>query len=334
MESSKISWTVKSQRHKNKCRIDIFHIKFMYFCLELSADHMHFFNISLAIRMLMFFQGLPMQCCTINSTSPVLALLNWNYQLHSGWLPEFSRHQIPIAINCPVISPHHQENSMPFVMALRASWCPGGAAHGVSQEKENFRKAAAAEHKAGALPRRRPLTFKKQILTQLCLWAFLFTFPRHPSCTAEHVWILEENYLWPQLAPWIRGILVLLSVGNLALPPSKGAEATGCGGQKWLLRVSTGIWAPHPDTGLAEDCAFGWSHLWWETALIWTLNTLLAASAGQNIWWPLRNLQKRCSSYVGEKGDEIVENFPALPVFQNSVPCQSLRVNSTNTKQL
>lgn len=59
---------------------------------------------------------------------------------------------------------------MPLVVALRASWCPGGAVHGSNQGKENyFSRAAAAERKAGALPRRCSLTFKKQILTQSCL---------------------------------------------------------------------------------------------------------------------------------------------------------------------
>lgn len=239
------------------------------FTQELSADHTHFWNISLAIRMLMFFQGLLMQCCTINSTSPVLALLNWNNQLHSSWLPKFSRYQIPMIV--PVISPQCQRNSMPFVVSLRANWCPGGAAHGSNERKEHsFSRAAAAEHKEGALPRRRSLTFKKQILTQLCLWAFLFTFPRHPSCTAEHVWILEEYYLWPELAPCIRCHLASLNLGQLAQPPSKGTEAEGCEGQKWLLRVSTATWTAHPAPGLPKDCASGWSHLWWGTALICT----------------------------------------------------------------
>lgn len=94
-----------------------------------------------------------------------------------------------------------------------------------------------------------PQTFiniQKTNIDSVCLWAFLFTFPRHPSCT-EHVWILEEDYLRPQLAPWMRCILVLPNVGKLALPPSKGTEGAGCVGQKWLLTVSTSTWtAPLP----------------------------------------------------------------------------------------
>lgn len=67
--------------------------------------------------------------------------------------------------------------------------------------------------------------------------------------------------------------------------------------------------------------------LWVKTSVIrnspdpYTLNTLLVASAAQNIWWPLRNLQNTVPSTWGKKGDEIVENFPASPVFENSVLC-------------
>lgn len=78
----------------------------------------------------------------------------------------------------------------------------------------------------------------------------------------------------------------------------------------------------HPATGLPKECALGWSLLWWETALICAHCTPCWVHLQHRTYGDHWEICRTLFQLSGEKkGDEIVENFPASPVFENSLLC-------------
>lgn len=249
----------------------------------------------------MFSQGLPMRCCTINSTSPALALLNWNNQLHSGWLPKFSRYQIPTATNCPcdfstlsgkfgVLGGGSQGK---LVSWRCCSWQQPG-------KGELLQQSSSCRAWSRSIAPQTFINIQKTNIDSVAFVNFSFYLPQ-----------TSQLYSRACVNTWGKLSLASTSPWMCSGVTQRWKACTATQEKSWSNRVHGAELATESEHRNLDSPPCHWTfqrpYLWMKPSVmrnspdLYTLNTLLVASAGQNIWWPLRNLENTVPATREEK---------------------------------